>query len=111
MASAELLAQPGLERPVDLDRVDVCDAVGKETRQDAEARADLEHDVVGSECGEPFDHAEDVLVGEEVLAVRPFRDDVHGSPKTVAALASICAASASGSSPRASARAATVCAT
>ena len=42
---------------------------------------------------EPFDHAEDVLVGEEVLAVGLLRDDVHGSPKTVAALASICAAS------------------
>ena len=81
VASAELLAQPGLERPVDLDRVDVRDAVGEETRQDAEARADLEHDVVGSECGEPFDHAEDVLVDEEVLAVRLFRDGRSRKPE------------------------------
>ena len=68
-ARAQPLAQPRLERAVDLDRVDVRDPVGEEARQDAEARADLEDDVVGAEVGQPGDHAQDVLVGEEVLAV------------------------------------------
>ena len=70
-------AQVRLERAVDLDGVDVCDAVGEEAGQDAEARADLEHDVGGVELGETPDHAEDVLVDEEVLAERLLRDDGH----------------------------------
>ena len=61
-------ARSRLERAVELDRVDVRDALGEVAREDAEARADLEHDVVGLEVGEAPDHAEDVLVDEEVLA-------------------------------------------
>ena len=60
----------GSSAPVDLDGVDVRDPVGEEAREDAEARADLEHDVVGLELGEPPDHAEDVVVDQEVLAER-----------------------------------------
>ena len=48
--------------------MDVADAIGEVARQDAEAGSDLEHDVVAAELGEAADHAEDVLVGEEVLA-------------------------------------------
>ena len=60
--------QVRLERAVDLDGVDERDALGEVAGEDAEARADLEHDVAGLELGEPADHAEDVLVDEEVLA-------------------------------------------
>ena len=100
-----------LERAVELDRVDVADAVGEVAGEDAEAGADLEHDVIGVELGEPADHAEDVLVGEEVLAQPLLRDDGHGSAKAAVAFASIRAASSSASSPRAAASAATVCTT
>ena len=41
-------AQLGLERAVELDRVHVRDAVGEVAGEDAEAGADLEHDVVGA---------------------------------------------------------------
>ena len=44
------------------------DALGEVAREDAHARADLEHDVVRPELGEAADHAEDVRVDEEVLA-------------------------------------------
>jgi riboflavin synthase len=43
------------------------DALGEISRQDAEAGADLEHDVVALEVGEPLDHPQHVLVDEEVL--------------------------------------------
>ena len=66
-----------LERAVELDRVHVRDARGEEAREDAEAGPDLEHDVVGLELGEALDHAEDVLVDEEVLAERLPRRDAH----------------------------------
>ena len=75
------------------------DAVGEVARQHAETRADLEHDVVRLELGEPADHAEDVLVDEEVLAERLLRRDgwhAHGRPNAAVALASICAASSAG---------------
>ena len=105
------LAQVRLERAVELDRVDVRDALGEVPREDAEPGADLEHDVVGVELGEPADHAEDVLVDEEVLAERLLRRDAHGSRRRRSAFASICAASSAASSPRASASAASVCTT
>ena len=98
-----------LERAVELDGVDVGDALGEEARQHAEARPDLEHDVGGVELGEPADHAEDVLVDQEVLA-ELLLGGRGGSRQAEAgaAFASIWAASAAGSSPRASASAATV---
>ena len=46
-------------------------------REDAEPGTDLEHDVLRLELGEPTDHAEDVLVDEEVLAELLLRDDVQ----------------------------------
>ena len=99
-----------LERAVELDRVDVRDALGEVAREGAEARADLEHDVVGLEIGEAADDAEDVLVDEEVLAEPLLRRDPH-SPNAAVALASIRRASSAASSPRASASAASVCTT
>src|SRR5262249_47736323 len=80
-------------------------------RQHAEPRSDLEHDVARRELREPSDHAEDVLVGEEVLAELLLRRDAHAMPKQAAAFSSICRSRAGGSSPPACARAASVCTT
>ncbi len=101
----------GLERGVELDRMDVGGARREVLREDAEPGADLEHDVVRVELGEPADHAEDVRIGEEVLAELLLRADAHGSENARAAFASICASSPVCSSPRASASAASVCTT
>ena len=68
-----------LEPAVELDGVDVGAALGEEPGEDAEARPDLEHDVVGVELGQPGDDAEDVVVDEEVLAERLLRCDAHGA--------------------------------
>src|SRR5829696_5082840 len=84
------------------------DASGEVAAEDAEPRADLEHDVFDVELGEPADHAEDVQVGEEVLAEPLLRRDAHGSEKATVAFASIRAASSLASSERASARTPTV---
>src|SRR5262249_58564005 len=92
---------------VDLDRVHKRDAVGEEAREDPAAGADLEHDVVRGELGEPLDHPQDVLVDQEVLPEFFLRARVH-RPKQRAAFASICAASSPGSALRACASAATV---
>src|SRR5262245_9979468 len=83
------------------------DAVGEEAREDAEARPDLQNNVRRLELGEALDHAEDVLVDEEVLAELLLGTDAH-SPKQRAAFASICSASSASSALRARARAATV---
>ena len=53
--------------------MDDADPVGEERREDAEPRADLEHDVVGLEPRKPLDHAQHVAVDEEVLAERLLR--------------------------------------
>ena len=83
--------------------------LGEVAGENAEAGADLEHHVAVAELGEPPDHAEDVLVGEEVLAELLLRDRrVTASAKAAVAFASIRAASSSASSPRAAASAATV---
>ena len=63
----------------------------------------------GAELREALDHAQDVLVHQEVLAERLARDDGH-RPKTAAAFASIWAASSSTPTPRASASAVPRCA-
>jgi hypothetical protein len=102
------LGEARLERAVELDRVDMSGAVGEAPGQHAETGADLEHDVVRAELREPLDHAEDVLVGEEVLAEALFRADGHRSAKAVVAFASIRAASSATASPRAAASAETV---
>ena len=101
-------SQLGLERPVDLDGVDVGDPLGEEAREDAEARADLEHDVVRARAS-----ASRSITPRMFSSTRKcwpsllLRDDGH-SPKAAVAFASICAASSAASSPRASASAASV---
>ena len=104
------VAQVRLERRVELDRVHVRDALGEVAREHAEPGADLEHDVVRLELGEPADHAEDVLVDEEVLAELLLRRRrSSGKPKHSAALrVDLRARARSGSSPRACASAASV---
>src|SRR5439155_8191410 len=92
------------ERAVELDGVDVRDAVGQVAREHAEARPDLDHDVVGLQVSEAADHAEDVLVDEEVLAELLLRADAAHRPKAAVAFVSI-RCSRSGS-PRTSASAA-----
>ena len=72
---SQRLAQAILQSKVDLDHVQVSDAIGQALGQDARAAADLEHHVVGLERGEALDHPEDVAVDEEVLAqLAPPRD-------------------------------------
>ena len=56
------------ERAVELDDVHVRAARGEVLAEDAEAAADLQHDVVGAQRGGALDDAEDVRVHEEVLA-------------------------------------------
>ncbi len=106
----EPLGEVRLEGTVELDRMDTLDALGQVAGQDAEARADLEHDVVLLELREAPDHAEDVLVDEEVLAeiaVRANRQ-LHGSEKAAAAFTEMRSPSSSASSPRTFASSATV---
>jgi len=101
--SLERVDQRGLERPVELDSVDELHPVGDVTREHAESRPDLEHDVGGREIAHPLDHAEDVLVDEEMLAQRLLGLDGHARPNALAAFACIRAASSVSSSPRVSA--------
>ena len=77
-------------------------------RQHAEPRPDLEHDVVRLELGQPPDHAEDVLVDEEVLAEALARSDAHSAEHPRSRCASICASSSAASTPRSSASASSV---
>ena len=67
--------------------MDVAHAIGEVASEDAQARPDLEDDVVGVELGEATDDAEDVLVDEKVLAERLLGSDAHGSAKAAAAFA------------------------
>ena len=86
-AASQRVDERRLERAVELDGVHEADTIGEETGEDAEARADLEHDVVGGEVAEPADDSENVLVDEEVLAERLLRRDGHGSPNAAVAFA------------------------
>src|SRR5262249_48946535 len=99
--------QVRLERAVDLGGVNERHPLGEETREDAETRPDLEHDIVGREPRAALDHPQDVLVDEEVLAERlPWANAHRRKQRT--AFSSICAASSSASALRARATAATV---
>ncbi len=69
--------QGRLEPSVDLDHVDVGRAGGEVLGEDAQAAADLEHDIPRADLAGPFDHAEDVRVDQEVLAELPPRTDVE----------------------------------
>ena len=64
----ERLGERRLERAVDLDHVQVGDPRRQVLAQHAEAAADLEHDVRAIELRGAVDHAEDVVVDQEVLA-------------------------------------------
>src|SRR3954454_23501577 len=102
---AERVAQRGLQTAVDLHHMDMRHPLGEVLAQHAQAAADLEHDVVGPELGEPPDDVEDVRVDEEVLtelAVRADAELPHAAkgrlahqPKSLAALASTAASSSS----------------
>ena len=106
------VAEVRFEPSVELDGVNVGALLGQHAGQGAEARADLEHDVGGVELGQPGDDAEDVVVDEEVLperllGLRPAHG--AGSPKAAVAFRSICLLEQPrSSSPRASARTASV---
>src|SRR5207244_2746728 len=76
----QALGEGGFERAVELNGVDLRDPLGQVGGEDAEPRADLEHDVLGTELREAADHAEEVLVDEEVLAELLLgRREPHGS--------------------------------
>ena len=87
-----------LERAIELDGVDDPRPLGEHAGEDAEARADLEHDVVAAERGEPLDHAEDVRGrrGSAGRAPSSGRSALIRRPNAGAAFASIRAASAVG---------------
>ena len=78
LPTGEDFAEAWFERAVELDRVYVAGAVGEVPGQDAKARADLEHDVLGIELGEPPDHAQQVLVDQKVLAELLLRCRLRG---------------------------------
>ena len=63
----ERLGQRWLERPVHLDHVQMLHPRREVLAQHAEAAAHLEHHVACVELGGAADHAEDVVVDEEVL--------------------------------------------
>ncbi len=88
--------------------MDLPDLLRQVPRQDPQAGTDLQNDVVVLQLGEPADHAEDVLVDEEVLAELLLRANGHPSRNAAVAFASIRAASSSGSMPRSSASTANV---
>ena len=62
------IAQRGLEAAVELDDVDVRDALREVLGQHAEPAAHLEHDVALVELRGARDHVEQVGVDQEVLA-------------------------------------------
>ena len=104
------LAEVRLEAAVELHGVYEAHALSEVGGEDAESRADLEHDVVPLQVGEAAGDAEDVLVDQEVLAeLAVGRDgELHGRPNAAVAFASITRSSSSGASPRASASTASV---
>ena len=110
-SAGQTRGQARLQRAVELDRVHSTNPVCEVLGEDAEARADLQHDVLLPELGEPADHAEDVLVDEEVLPKLLLRADAHESANAADAFASIRRPSSSASSARVSASAAIVCTT
>ncbi len=104
------VAEVRLERRVELDGVHARDALCEVAREDAESGADLEHDVARVERGEPFDHAEDVLVDEEVLAELLLRRDVHAGARSTRPRCGRSAVRARAGRRRAPARARRACA-
>ena len=99
-----------LKPTVELDGMHERYPVGEVRREDAQARTDLQHGVVRVELGEAADHAEDVLVHEEVLSELAVWSDrePHGSENAAAALASMRAPRSAASTPRTLASSSTV---
>jgi hypothetical protein len=86
-------------------------ALDEDLREDSEAGAHLEHDVLRAQVGEAGGHRDDVLVGEKVLAelASPAKRQAdQSSPKASSAFASIWRPRSEDSSPRVSARALSV---
>ncbi len=81
--ASEPFREVRLESAVELDRVHQTNALRQVVGQHSETWTDLEHDVLAVERGEPVDHAEDVLVDQEMLAEVAVRCDreLHGSEK------------------------------
>ncbi len=120
----ERVRERGLERAVDLHHVQVAHARGQVLREHAEPAADLEHHVGGVELGGALDHAQQVVVDQEVLAELAVRPHVElpQAPEarlarlahqrsTRAALASTARSSSSYETPRSPATWRAVCAT
>src|SRR6266545_854953 len=108
-AAAQLFLEPGLQCQVDLDRMDARDSLGEVRGQHAEPGTDLEHDVVGAQLRETPDYAQNVGIDQKMLAeLFVGSDPPQRGENAASALRSIWAPSSSGSSLRASARAATV---
>ena len=77
LVAVERRSQARLEGTIELDRMHLRNALGKVRRQHAETGADFQHDVGLFELREAADHAEDVLVGEEVLPELLLRSRAH----------------------------------
>ena len=87
---SERLAQALLQPTVDLHHVQVADLGRQALGEHAEPAADLQHDVIGPELGQPLDHVEDVAVDQEVLPELPSPRLVRPHhPNTAAAARSI----------------------
>jgi hypothetical protein len=121
----ERARQRRLQAAVDLDRVHVRTAAGQARSQSAHAGADLERNVLRLQPRQPLDHAEQVVVDEEMLSEllvrtqaelgqareRDLAGRAHGSAKTRAAFASTCAANSPAVTPRIAATARSVSST
>ena len=88
----ECLAQRRLQRAVHLDHVQVRHLRGEELGEHAEPAADLQHHVGRVELGGGADHAQDVVVDQEVLAELPVGADPEGAQPPQARLARLAAA-------------------
>ena len=80
-----------LERAVDLDHVQVRHARRQVLGEHAQPAADLEHHVGRTELGGPADHAEDVVVDQEVLAELAVGPDLEPAQAAQAGLARLAA--------------------
>ena len=99
-----------LEPAVELDRVDVGARSARTACEGPEAGPDLEHDIGGAELRKAGDDPEDVVVGEEVLPERLLRcgRSRRGGRTRRRVLVDLRSSERASSSPRTSARTASV---